>query len=92
MKTETVQSLINNFESHSKKTENGLEFWLARELQSLLDYSEWRNFLQIIDKAKITCKKSSHTISNHFVDINKMVGLGSGSQREIPDIMLTRYA
>ena len=69
-----------------------MEFWLARDLQHLLDYDEWRNFMSVINKAKTACEVSGHTISDHFVDVNKMVDLGSGSQREVEDSMLTRYA
>jgi DNA-damage-inducible protein D len=61
-------------------------------LQKLLDYDEWRNFLKVIDKAKTACLNSGHNVSDHFVDTNKMVKLGSGSERQIDDIMLTRYA
>ncbi len=92
MKTEIIQSLTKNFESHAKQTENGVEFWIARDLQHLLGYTDWRNFLQVVNKAKIACEVSKHAISDHFVDANKMVSLGSGSQREVADIMLTRYA
>lgn len=92
MKIDMIHSLTNAFESHAQQTEGGVEFWLARDLQHLLGYSEWRNFTAVISKAKTACEVSDHAISDHFVDVNKMVDLGSGSQREVEDIMLTRYA
>jgi len=92
MKTELIHSLTNDFESYAQHTITGVEFWLARDLQHLLGYTEWRNFLLVINKAKTACEVSEHAISDHFVDVNKMVDLGSGSQREISDIMLTRFA
>ena len=92
MKKEIVHSLTDNFEAHAQQTEGGVEFWLARDIQHLLGYSEWRNFNTVITKAKIACEVSGHAPGNHFVDVNKMVDLGSGSQREVDDIMLTRYA
>ncbi|MDA8430658.1 MAG: DNA damage-inducible protein D [Geobacteraceae bacterium] len=92
MKIDMIHSLTDAFESHAQQTEGGVEFWLARDLQHLLGYSEWRNFTAVISKAKTACEVSDHAISDHFVDVNKMVDLGSGSQREVEDIMLTRYA
>ncbi|MCR4304874.1 MAG: DNA damage-inducible protein D [Gallionella sp.] len=92
MKTEIVHTLTDTFEAHAQQAENGIEFWLARDLQHLLGYDEWRNFTAVINKAKTACEVSDHAISDHFVDVNKMVDLGSGSQREVDDIMLTRYA
>ncbi len=92
IKTEIIQYLTEDFESYARKTENGVEFWLARNLQDLLGYADWRNFLQVVSKAKVACEVSEHRTSDHFVDVNRMVSLGSGSQREVPDIMLTRYA
>lgn len=92
MKTEVVQSLTETFEGHAQQTESGVEYWLARDIQHLLGYTDWRNFGQVISKAKTACEVSLHPVSDHFVDVNKMVQLGSGSQREVEDIMLTRYA
>ena len=92
MNAEIVQTLTTTFEAHAQQTEGGIEYWLARDVQHLLGYDEWRNFNAAISKAKTACEVSGHRFADHFVGVNKMVDLGSGSQRAIEDIMLTRYA
>lgn len=95
MKTEQVQMLTDTFEGHAQQTDGGVDYWLARDVQHLLGYAEWRNFGLVVSKAKTACEVSGHRVGDHFVDVSKMVQLGSGSQRDIDDIddiMLTRYA
>lgn len=82
----------HTFERIKHINEDGIEFWYARELQIALDYTEWRNFENVIDKAKVACTNSKNVMADHFVDVNKMVTLGSESEREIDDFMLSRYA
>jgi DNA-damage-inducible protein D len=91
MKTELINTLHKNFEERVQN-QDGVEFWYARELQSLLGYDHWKNFEKIIAKAKIACKVSKQELSDHFADIGKMVKVGSGAEREVKDYMLTRYA
>ncbi|PKP02885.1 MAG: DNA damage-inducible protein D [Bacteroidetes bacterium HGW-Bacteroidetes-6] len=88
----TLIRQLNRLFEEAAYEQDGIEYWLARELQELLGYSEWRNFTNAIEKAKLSCESSGQLVVDHFVDINKMVKLGSGSQRQIDDIMLTRYA
>ena len=80
------------FEDIKHIDENGIEFWYARELQSVLNYKEWRKFENVINKAKESCKNSDITVFDHFVDVDKMVQIGSGAERKQKDYKLTRYA
>jgi DNA-damage-inducible protein D len=92
LKEKDVENGENIFESIKKIDENGDEYWLARELQKVLDYTEWRNFNKVIEKAKVSCQNSGNPVESHFVDVNKMAEIGLGIPREIKDIKLSRYA
>ena len=81
-----------SFENIKHIDENGIEFWYARELMSVLQYSNWQNFERIINKAKISCQNSDISILDHFINVSKMVQIGSGAFREQNDYKLTRYA
>ncbi len=91
MNQELIARLHDDFEN-AARTENGITFWLAREIQQLLEYSRWENFENVMEKAKTACEMSDHSIENHFRDVTKMVDTGSGSTRQIKDLELTRYA
>jgi len=91
MKKEIIKKLNKNFEEAAYE-EDGLEYWLARDLQALLGYTEWRNFLNAINKAKVSCKNADIEPNYHFVDINKTIKMPKGASKKISDIMLTRYA
>ena len=80
------------FENIKHNLEEGTEYWYARELQHVLEYADWRNFLKVIEKAKIACENSGIIVEDHFVDVNKMVEIGSGAERTVEDIQLSRYA
>ena len=91
MKKELIAELLRKFEQACYNYK-GIECWSARELQEILGYTKWDNFLKVIDKAKNACVNAGGSTTDHFADVGKMVGLGSGAEREIADIALTRYA
>jgi DNA-damage-inducible protein D len=91
MEKSTINRLNRSFEEYAYE-QDGVEYWLARELQELLGYTDWRNFLNTIDKARESCKTTGEEVSDHFVDVNKTIPMPKGAAKEVPDIMLTRYA
>ena len=91
MKKELIQELFQRFEG-ACYVYQGIECWSARELQQIFNYSEWRNFLKVVEKAAQACHNAGESLSDHFVDVNKMIKLPKGANREIKDIALTRYA
>ncbi|RJX34317.1 MAG: DNA damage-inducible protein D [Desulfurivibrio sp.] len=92
MKTDIIITLTATFEANAQLTEGGIEFWLARDLQHLLGYTKWDNFLNVVSKAKTACEVSGHEVSDHFADVGKTIAMPKGAEKEVPDIMLTRYA
>ena len=91
MKSEEIKELFVQFEAAAAELE-GIECWSARELQVLLGYSKWENFEKVIQKAKDACKNAGEEIDYHFPDVRKMITLGKGAEKEIDDMLLTRYA
>lgn len=92
MSKRLTKKTMSLFESIKHIDENGNEYWTSRNLWKILEYNEYRNFLPVIEKAKIACKNSGQKIEDHFVDINEMVTIGSGAERELDSIKLSRYA
>jgi len=92
MKKDVIVRLHASFEELVHKDDDGGEYWLARDLQELLGYAKWENFAKVIDKAIKACQGSGYDPQDHFLDVRKMVELGSGATRAVDDIALTRYA
>ena len=92
MRKELVNRTANDFESIKHIDENGVEFWYARELMIMLEYSKWGNFIKVIDKAKEACKNSNISVFYHFADVGQMIKIAKGAERKINDYKLTRYA
>lgn len=91
MKKEEITALFEDFEQAACEV-NQVECWSARDLCQLLGYSLWQNFAKVIDKAKVACSNVGQNVDDHFIDVNKMVSIGSGTERQIDNIMLARYA
>lgn len=90
--SELVKYSEQTFERIKHVNEYGEEYWLARELQPVLEYAQWRRFSDAIERAKLACKNSGFAVEDHFADVGKMVDIGSGAERQIDDVMLSRYA
>ncbi|MBL8735157.1 MAG: DNA damage-inducible protein D [Planctomycetes bacterium] len=91
MKKDNIAALLAQFEA-LVRTEQGVEFWFARDLQPLLGYDRWENFAKLVDRAKASCVGAGQTVTDHFREVRKMVPLGSGAARAVEDAALTRYA
>lgn len=87
-----IKQHYNSFESIRHFDEDGNEFWYARELAGVLEYSQYRHFQPVIDRAREACKNSGYPVSDHFEDILQMVEIGSGAKRSVADVRLSRYA
>lgn len=89
----SIDDLLKSpFEKIKKNSEDGYEYWSARDLSKLLEYTQWRNFENVISKAKISCKNNNEDINDHFADVSNMVEIGSGAEREVDDYRLSRFA
>lgn len=93
MDQQTIMRLMGAFNAISRRTpDESVEFWFARDLMEALGYTKWQNFVEVIAKGKAACANTGVPVENHFTDVSKMVAIGSSAEREIEDIMLTRYA
>ena len=92
MENELLNPNKTVFEQIKETDNNGNEFWTARKLSKILEYAEFRNFLPVIDRAKEACRNSGQSVENHFVDFHEMVGIGSGAERKMESVKLSRYA
>jgi DNA-damage-inducible protein D len=88
----TVKEMSKDFSQYVFVSDDGTEFWYARDLQGILGYKEWRNFKRVIDKAIESCETAGFQSSNHFVEVNKTIAMPKGASKEVDDYMLTRYA
>lgn len=89
---ERIEDLISAFEDAAQSDDEGNEYWFARDLQKLLGYAKWDNFLTVVQRARDACEASGHATVDHFAGVGKMISLGKGAEREIDDIVLSRYA
>ena len=90
--TDIIEYSEKTFEDIKHINENGQEYWLARELQPVLEYAQWRNFAEAIERAKLACKNSGFDIEDHFADVSKTIDMPKGAHKDIPDYILSRYA
>jgi DNA-damage-inducible protein D len=91
MKRDLIVQLTKSFEEAAHIHED-VEFWMARDLQVVLEYERWENFSQVIDKAKTACQKSGYKMADHFRDVTKTIAMPKGAMKEIDDMLLSRYA
>ncbi|OFW80575.1 MAG: DNA damage-inducible protein D [Alphaproteobacteria bacterium RIFCSPLOWO2_01_FULL_40_26] len=92
MKKEDIKKFTELFDKIRQESDGETEFWYARDLQKTLGYEDWRNFLAVVGKAKLACEASKYEVSDHFVEVNKMVAIGLNTERSVDDIMMSRYA